>query len=55
MTLSAIMAIKKYLEADPNGRTTATSDLAGLKKASSPEEWAQFAKDAAAALGEELA
>lgn len=52
--MKPISAIKTFLESGPNGRPTQSSDLVALKRASTPEEWGEFARDAAEALGETL-
>lgn len=52
--LSATMAIKRYLESEPNGAQVTTSELKEFKDSCTPEEWQDFGRVSADNLGVEL-
>jgi hypothetical protein len=47
------MALKRFLEKEPNGMPTTMNDLKGLKESCTPEEFEALGKQACKNLGEE--
>lgn len=51
--MKSAVAIKKYIEQDPNGSKVPASELTAFKKACTPEEWAKMGQNACEILNEE--